>query len=162
MLFLTYNVSDIFPETRRGAKDMRSIDSNVDHVAKWLRIIAVVITLITGFFSIFQGILSSRGLGLGGVLFHMSPGFFLLFVAAIAWQWGIIGGAMLIILGIIVFFLYLSMVESNLLVFIYALPSGLPPIVAGCLFIISNVRARKAAVRDAPFNRKSTTPNNIE
>lgn len=142
---------------------MSNIDYNIDQVTKWLRIIAVVITLISGFFSMFQGILSSKGLGLGGVLFHMSPGFFLLFVAAIAWQWGIIGGAILIMLGIIVFFLYLSMLELNLLVFIYALPSGLPPIVAGCLFIISNVRARKAAtVRDAPFTRKSTTPNNIE
>jgi hypothetical protein len=142
---------------------MSNIDYNIDEVTKWLRIIAVVITLISGFFSMFQGILSSRGLGLGGVLFHMSPGFFLLFVAAIAWQWGIIGGAILIMLGIIVFFLYLSMVELNLLVFIYALPSGLPPIVAGCLFIISKVRVRNAAtVRDAPFNRKSTTPNNIK
>ena len=142
---------------------MSNIDYNIDEVTKWLRIIAVVITLISGFFSMFQGILSSKGLGLGGVLFHMSPGFFLLFVAAIAWQWGIIGGAILIMLGIIVFFLYLSMLELNLLVFIYALPSGLPPIVAGCLFIISNVRARKAAtVRDAPLTKKSTTPNNIE
>ena len=142
---------------------MSNIDYNIDEVTKWLRIIAVVITLISGFFSMFQGILSSKGLGLGGVLFHMSPGFFLLFVAAIAWQWGIIGGAILIMLGIIVFFLYISMLELNLLVFIYALPSGLPPIVAGCLFIISKVRVRKAAtVRDAPFNRKSTTPNNIE
>ena len=142
---------------------MSNIDYNIDQVTKWLRIIAVVITLLSGFFSMFQGILSSKGLGLGGVLFHMSPGFFLLFVAAIAWQWGIIGGAILIMLGIIVFFLYLSMLELNLLVLIYALPSGLPPIVAGCLFIISNVRARKAAtVRDAPFTKKSTTPNNIE
>ena len=142
---------------------MSNIDYNIDQVTKWLRIIAVVITLLSGFFSMFQGILSSKGLGLGGVLFHMSPGFFLLFVAAIAWQWGIIGGAILIMLGIIVFFLYLSMLELNLLVFIYALPSGLPPIVAGCLFIICKVRARKAAtVRAAPFNRKPTTPNNIE
>jgi hypothetical protein len=142
---------------------MSNIDYTIDEVTKWLRIIAVVITSISGFFSMFQSILSSKGLGLGGVLFHTLPGFFLLFVAAIAWQWGIIGGAILIMLGIIVFFLYLSMVELNLLVFIYALPSGLPPIVAGCLFIISNVRARKAATaRDAPLNRKSTTPNNIE
>ena len=142
---------------------MSNIDYNIDEVTKWLRIIAVVITLISGFFSMYQGILSSKGLGLGGVLFHMSPGFFLLFVAAIAWQWGIIGGAILIMLGIIVFFLYLSMLELNLLVFIYALPSGLPPIVAGCLFIISKVRVRKAAAFcDAPFKRKSTTPNNIE
>jgi hypothetical protein len=55
---------------------MSNIDYNIDEVAKWLRIIAVVITLISGFFSMFQGILSSKGLGLGGVLFHMLPGFF--------------------------------------------------------------------------------------
>jgi hypothetical protein len=142
---------------------MSNIHYHIDEVTKWLRSIAVVITLISGFSSMFQGILSSKGLGLGGVLFHTSPGFLLLFVAAIAWEWGIIGGAILIMLGIIVFFLYLSMIQLNLLVFIYALPSGLPPVVAGCLFIISKVRGRKAAtVRDAPFNRKSTTPNNIE
>ena len=138
---------------------MSNIDYNIDQVTKWLRIIAVVIILISGFFSMFQGILSSKGLGLGGVLFHMSPGFFLLFVAAIAWQWGIIGGAILIMLGLIVFFLYLSMVELNLLVFLYALPSGLPPIVAGCLFIICRVRARKSSYCPCcSFQQKTNNP----
>ena len=54
---------------------------------------------------------------------------------------------------LIVFFLYVSMIELNLLVLIYASPSGLPPIVAGCLFLISWCRARRKRLRQMESNK---------
>jgi hypothetical protein len=134
---------------------MKSFDYNVDRLAKWLRNIAMVIISISGIFWLLYGLVSglSKKFGLGGILFEMSPGFLFLFVAAIAWQWGIIGGTILIMLGIIVFFLYISMIELNLLVFIYASPSGLPPIIAGCLFLISWCRARRKRLRQMESNK---------
>jgi hypothetical protein len=124
---------------------MTSIEYDADHVAKWLRNIAMAVILISGIFWLLYSLVSSlnKEFGLGGVLFHISPGLIFLAGAAIAWQWGAVGGIVLIILGLFDFFLYLGKLGVGMWAFIYALPTGLPPLGSGCLFLISWRRARQ-------------------
>lgn len=119
---------------------------NSNQAAKILRTIAMAVISISGTLWLFQGLVSglNKGLGPGGVLFHLLPGLINLAGAAIAWQWGLIGGIILIILGLFDFFLYLSSLGLELLAFIYALPSGFPLLLAGCLFIISWWKVKKS------------------
>jgi hypothetical protein len=133
---------------QRGGKNMGSIDYNVDYVAKWLRNIAMVVISISAIFWLFYSLVSSvnKGFGLGIVLFRIIPGLIFLVGAAIAWQWRFIGGIILIILGLFGFFLYLGKLGFGLWPFIYALPSGLPPFAAGCLFLMSWWRANRAKI----------------
>jgi len=134
---------------------MGSIDYNVDHVAKWLRNIAMAVILISAIFWLFYSLASSvnKGFGPGGVLFHITPSLIFLASAAIAWQWGVIGGIILIILGLFGFFLYLAKLGLGLWVFIYALPTGLPPFGAGCLFLMSWWRAKRTKLCQTENNK---------
>ena len=134
---------------------MRSIDYNVDHVAKWLRNIAMALISISAIFWLVYSLVSSlnKGFGPGGVLFHITPGLIFLAGAAIAWQWGVIGGIFLIILGLFDFFLYLGKLGLGMWAFIYALPTGLPPFGAGCLFIMSWWRAKRIKLRQMENNK---------
>ncbi len=135
---------------------MGSIDYNVDHVAKWLRNIAMVVISISAILWLFYSLASSvnKGFGPGGVLFHITPGLIFLAGAAIAWQWGVIGGIILIILGLFGFFLYLAMLGLGLWAFIYALPTGLPPFGAGCLFLMSWWKAKRTKLRQTENKKR--------
>jgi len=123
-----------------------SINYNSNQTARILRIVAMAIILISAIFFMFFGLLTklNQGLGLGGILFGMAvPGLIFLIGAIIAWYWGLIGGIALILLGLFAFFLYSAMLGYEILAFIYALPSSLPPLAAGSLFIVSWVKGRK-------------------
>jgi len=88
---------------------MSSAGYSVNRVPKWFRNIAGTIILITGGYWSFHGLTSglSMGLGLGGVLVHIAvPGLIFLFSAAVAWCWRVIGGVVLVIEGLIAFFIY--------------------------------------------------------
>ncbi len=135
---------------------MGSIGYNGDHVAKWLRNIAMVVISISAILWLFYSLASSvnKGFGPGGVLFHITPGLIFLAGAAIAWQWGVIGGIILIILGLFGFFLYLAMLGLGLWAFIYALPTGLPPFGAGCLFLMSWWKAKRTKLRQTENKKR--------
>jgi hypothetical protein len=135
---------------------MTSIDYNADHVAKWLRSIAMAVILISAIFWLLYSLASSlnKGFGLGGVLFHITPGLIFFAGAAIAWQWGVVGGIILIILGLFDFFLYLAKLGVGMWAFIYALPTGLPPFGSGCLFLMSWWRARRTKLRQMENNKR--------
>jgi hypothetical protein len=131
----------VYPSTLQGigVHSMWSIDCDVDHVAKWLRNIAMALISIPAIFGLFYHLVSGVKYGFrpGGVLIDIILALIILAVAAIAWRWGFIGGIILLFLGLSVFFLYLTQLEFGFWAFIYALPTGLPSLGAGCLFLVS-------------------------
>lgn len=151
------NLYAILQKKGGGGKDIGTIDCNPDHVTKWLRNIGMAVISISGISWLFSSLASSanKGFGPGGVLFHViTPGLIFLAGAAVAWQWGVIGGIILIILGLFGFFLYLASLGLGLWAFIYALPTGLPPLVTGCLFIMSWWRAKRTKLRQMANNKR--------
>ncbi len=135
---------------------MGRIDYDIDHVAKCLRNIAMAVISISAIFWLFYSLAShlNKGLGLGGILFHMTPGLIFLACAAIAWHSGVIGGIILIVLALFGFLLYLGKLGFGLWPFIFALPTGLPPFAAGCLFLMSWWRARRAKLRQTEDGKR--------
>ena len=131
---------------------MSSAGCSVNRVPEWFRNIAGTIILITGGYWSFHALTSglSMGLGLGGVLFHIAvPGLIFLFSAAVAWCWRVIGGVVLVIEGLIAFFIYCAYLlewgislDSIFVMLRLVLTTALPPFVSGCLFILSWWKSR--------------------
>jgi hypothetical protein len=90
------------------------------------------------------------GLGFGGILFHTAlPGLIFLFSAAVAWCWKVIGGVVLVIEGLVAFFIYFAYLsdwginlDSIFVMLRLVLTTALPPFVSGCLFILSWWKSR--------------------
>lgn len=126
---------------------MPIISQSSNRAAKVLRTIAIAITSIWVIYSLFFGLLTGvkKGLGIKGVLVDIVTGLIYLACAAIAWQWGLIGGIILIVLVLLCAYIFIFTLgwgvfgDSEVMVraFIYILANGLPPLLAGVLFIIS-------------------------
>ena len=131
---------------------MLSAAYSVNRVPKWSRNIAVTIILISGGYWSFHGLTSGlrMGLGFGGILFHTAlPGLIFLFSAAVAWCWKVIGGVVLVIEGLVAFFIYFAYLsdwginlDSIFVMLRLVLTTALPPFVSGCLFILSWWKSR--------------------
>jgi hypothetical protein len=137
---------------------MSSANHSVNRAPKWFRNIAGTIIVISGGYWSFHGLTSglSVGLGFGGILFHTAvPGLIFLFSAAVAWCWKVIGGVMLVIEGLVAFFIYSAYLsewgispDSIFVMLRLVLTTALPPLVSGCLFILS-WRKSRASKRDS-------------
>ena len=120
---------------------------SVNRVPQWPRNIAMTVILISAGYWSFHGLTSGlrMGLGVGGILVHTAvPGLIFLFSAAVAWCWRVIGGVVLVIEGLLAFFMYCAYLsqwginlDSIFVMLGLVLTTALPPFVSGCLFIFS-------------------------
>lgn len=117
---------------------------------QWARPAAwTIILLVTGFWLWF-GIASAagEGLGAGNWLAHiLGPGAILLATAAIAWRWPSVGGALLMLEGLVVAVGYPMMANPRFpvatIVFVL-LTMAAPPIVAGGLLLFARPPVSRA------------------
>ncbi len=104
-----------------------------------MRIGALIIGLVWAGFWTWFGLASgvSEGLDVIGVIIHTSiPGLLFLGTIAVAWKWGLVGGVLLILEGLIVAVGYPLMVSGKFsfsTVFFVLLTMALPPLILGVL-----------------------------
>jgi hypothetical protein len=81
----------------------------------------------------------AEGQSPAGIFLHAArPGLIFLLTAAIAWRWEAVGGAALVLEGLLVFILYPRMLHRSFplstILFVY-LTMALPPLISGFLFL---------------------------
>lgn len=109
---------------------------------RWMRYLALAVALLWAGFWIFFGLASGLGEGLDpvGVVIHTAvPGLAFLVPAAVAWRWSAAGGALMVVLGVVILIGYPMDVGGRFpiqtIVFVL-LTMALPPLVAGTLFLL--------------------------
>lgn len=106
-----------------------------------MRIGALIVALGWAVFWTWFGLASgiSEGLNVIGVIIHTSvPGLVFLGTVALAWKWGLVGGIMLILEGIIIAIGYPLMVGGRFpfeTILFILLTMALPPFVSGVLLV---------------------------
>ena len=81
----------------------------------------------------------AEGLTPRGVLVHTAvPGLFFLVFVAVAWRWEAVGGALLVLVSILIAIAYPMLFRRlpALTIFLTDLTLALPPLVAGVLFLL--------------------------
>lgn len=106
---------------------------------RWLWQVGLILGLVWAGWWIFFGIASGivEGLDFVGVLIHTAlPGLIFLASVMVAWRWKAIGGIVLIVEGLsILIALPIAFTGFPLLTIVLAM--GLPPLIAGVLFVLS-------------------------
>ena len=111
---------------------------------KWLslRNAARVLAILWAGFWIWFGLASgiAEKLTPGGVLLHTAvPGLFFVLLLVVAWRWEAVGGALLVLIGLLMAVAYPILFRRlpALTIFLTDLTLALPPLVAGVLFLLA-------------------------
>ena len=129
---------------------MANISHTGDRVTRWIRYIARALAMIWAGWWMYLGVASAfvEGLNLVEVLVRTTlPGLVFLVSAVIAWRWEAIGGVALVVESLLIFIAYPVMTYGSLplsTVVFMLLTMGLPPLVAGSLFLVSRRRSKKS------------------
>lgn len=119
---------------------------------RWMSYIARGLALLWAiwwaFFVLFSGV--SERASVAGNSLLIAPGLILLFTAAIPWRWEPVGGAILVIEGLIALIGYPLVAHdrfSSSTVIFVVLAMALPPLVAGALFLAFWQKSRTSGNR---------------
>jgi hypothetical protein len=126
---------------------MAEMSASRNRGSRWMRYLAVIISLLWAGFWTFFGFASgiSEGLNPVGVLHHsIFPGLLFLISALIAWRWNRIGGVLLVIEGLFVFVVYpMRFMDFPLVTILLVLATmAFPPLIAGILHIADSRKIR--------------------
>ncbi len=124
---------------------MTGVRKTTDRVAKLMRYIARGLALIwAGWWVFCNGASLMLNFSLGWLLVAICISLFLLASAAIPWRWEVIGGVVLVLEGLALFTAQMFVGFGGWPHILMVLAGGLPPLVAGILFLASWWRSRGA------------------
>lgn len=120
----------------------RATDPTIKWMLRIARCLALVWASVIALFGLVSG--ATRP-GLIGILMNAPnalPGVGFLICVALAWRWEALGGAILVVEGLLVFPIFMSFGRPPSMILPVMLALGLPPLLAGWLFIASWRRSR--------------------
>jgi len=124
-----------------------------DPTIRWMRRTARVVAVAwAGLIALFMLVSGATRPGLIGILMNSPnalPGVGFLICVALACRWEALGGAVLLAEGLLVFPIFLSFDQPLSLIWPVMLSLGLPPLVAGLLFLGSWRKSRAMGMAEA-------------